>query len=280
MILGLVAAVVAVFAWRLLTPREFTYRNKRLSVWLQELEYEGGDTNQPAFVALSQMGTNAIPPLLEIIGAPRSRYQKLIFKFNRRQSFLQLPDGQPWRRAGAASWALYAMGTNARPALPALTNLLFHTNGLFTGTTALAGMGPNGVQALIVGLTNQSDRIRLAAAVALGWARSDFDFVVGALIERLQDSNSTVHHAVVGSLGQLHMEPKLVVPALMKDFPGTDTLLRMGILTSLAQFGPEARESAPMIVEALKDQDGDVRESAAFALKEIDPAAAAKAGVK
>jgi len=70
------------------------------------------------------------------------------------------------------------------------------------------------------------------------------------------------------------------VPALINDFPGTNTLLRSLILVSLGQFGPEARESVPMIMEALKDQDADVRESAASALKEIDPTAAAKAGVK
>ena len=70
------------------------------------------------------------------------------------------------------------------------------------------------------------------------------------------------------------------MPALISDFPGTNTLLRSLILVSLGQFGPEARESAPMIIEALKDQDTDVRQSAASALKEIDPAAAAKTGVK
>jgi len=164
LILALVAAVVAAWTWRLLTPSEFTYRNKRLSVWLQELEYWGGDTNNPAFVAFTQIGTNAIPPLLEIIRSPSTRFEKMILKVNRRQSFFEIPDGKPWLRAGAASWALYAMGTNARPALPALTNLLFHTNGLFSGTTALASMGPEGVRILIAALTNQSYRIRLAAA--------------------------------------------------------------------------------------------------------------------
>jgi len=128
LILALVAAVVTVATWRLLTPREFTYRNKRLTVWLQELEYWGGDANHPAFVAFTQIGTNAIPPLLEIIRSPSTRFQKMILKVNRRQSFFELPDGKPWLRAGAASLALDADGTNARPALPTLTNLLFHTN--------------------------------------------------------------------------------------------------------------------------------------------------------
>src|SRR5207245_10592374 len=137
-------------------------------------------------------------------------------------------------------------------------------------TTAVAGMGLDRVQVLIEALTNQSWVIRDSAAVGLGWARSDSDVAVRGLIERLQDEKELVHIAAVGSLGQLHMLPKTVVPALVNDFPGTNTLLRRLILTSLAQFGPEARESVPMIMEALKDPDADVRQSAAFALKEIE----------
>src|SRR5882724_1701436 len=78
----------------------------------------------------------------------------------------------------------------------------------------------------------------------------------------------------------IHAQPELVVPALMRDFRSTDTLLRSLILTSLAQFEGKARESVPMVVEALKDTDQNVSNAAAFALKEIDPEAATKAGVK
>jgi HEAT repeat protein len=89
-----------------------------------------------------------------------------------------------------------------------------------------------------------------------------------------------VHHSAVVSLGHLHAEPDLAVPALMKDFPGNDTLLRSLILVSLGRFESKGRESVPMLVEALNDNDESVRSSAAFALKQIDPEAAAKAGVK
>src|ERR1041384_927177 len=150
-------------------PAEFRFQNKRLSIWLRGLDYWRGDTNDPAFVAFTHMPTNPIPPLLEIIRSPRTPSQEVIHKFNRKQSFLRIDEGKSWRRSSAASWALYAMGTNARPAFHALTNLLFETNALFSSTIPLAAMGSDGIGVLIVALTNQDWRIRDSAAVGLGW---------------------------------------------------------------------------------------------------------------
>ena len=67
---------------------------------------------------------------------------------------------------------------------------------------------------------------------------------------------------------------------MIKNLPGDDNLYRSSILISLANFGTNARTAVPVIVSALTDQDELVRQSAAFALKEIDPEAAAKAGLK
>jgi hypothetical protein len=138
-------------------------------------------------------------------------------------------------------------------------------------------MGPDGVQVLLLALTNQCSAIRYSAASRLKCARSDFPRIIPALIDRFQDSDIQVHQAAVGSIGQLHAEGKLAVPALIKDFSATNTLLRTFILVSLSNFGPDAQESVPMIREALKDQNGQVKEAAAWALKKIDPAAIARA---
>ena len=82
------------------------------------------------------------------------------------------------------------------------------------------------------------------------------------------------------ALGHLHAEPGLAVPALMNDFPGNDPELRVWILMAIGPFETNARAAVPMVLEALSDNDQEVRDQAAWALKRIDPAAAAKAGVK
>lgn len=280
-IIGILAACLVVgLAFQFFHPGTPEYQGKSLNTWLKRLENWDGDTNNAAFLAFQKMGTNAIPALLDVIQSGGTPFQKMILKFNRKQSLIQLPYGKPWIQDMAATWALYAMGTNAAPAIPVLTNLLFHSNALVSSTTVLAGIGPEALPALMTALTNQNYFIRHSAASGLGWERSDASIIVPALIARLQDRNRLVHMGAASSLGQLHAQAELVVPALIKDFPSDDPLLRLRILNSLAQFEGKARDSVPFLVETLKDGDESVRIRAALALKQIDPEAAAKAGVK
>jgi HEAT repeat protein len=276
----LFVALLGGLFWMLSRPREPVYREKPLTAWLNDLYSWNEDTNQPALVAIREMGTNAIPALLRIIQSGDRPFQALILKLNRMQSLVHFPVREPWRQRHAAARALYAMGTNAKPAFSTLTNLLFHTNTALLCAVPLAGMGSEGLPPLIAALTNQNDIIRLSAAKGLAWERSGLNIVVPALIARLGDQNRTVHFTAVLLLGGMHAEPDLAVPALMKDFPGRDPDLRGQILVALGQFGTNASAAVPMLLESLTGSDKEVRGRAAWALKQIDPAAAAKAGVK
>src|SRR5437588_7191699 len=182
LLIAVIAIALGAVIWRLLLPREPMYQNKPLSAWLKDLENWDGDTNNAAFVAFHEMGTNSVPALLNVIQSGGPRFQRMMLELNRKQPLVHLPFGTPWHQTIAASRALYAMGTNARSALPVLTNLLFHTNALITSTIALAGIGPEALPSLLSALTNQSYRIRLSAASGLGYERSDLDVVVPALI--------------------------------------------------------------------------------------------------
>lgn len=279
-LLVLFAAAVGLVFWLARQSAEPSYQGRSMRTWLHDLEKWNGTTNDPAFIAFREMGTNAIPGLLEILKSGGSAWQKMISKFNRQQSVVQLPLGTSWRRTLAASWALYAMGHNAKPALLALTNLLFSSNALVTSSTALAGIGSDAVPSLLAALTNQNYRIRFSAASGLGWERAELNVIVPALVARLQDSNRNVRIEAALSLGQLHTQPEFVVPALMKDFPGTDSLFRVTVLNSLGNFETNAKAAVPLVVGALKDNDASVRQCASNALEQIDPDAAAKASAK
>jgi HEAT repeat protein len=279
----LFVALAGGLVWVLSRPAEPAYQGKPLRAWLNDLHGWGGDTNNPAFIAFREMGTNAIPALLKIIESNDPPFQRMILKLNRRQSLVHFPRRQTWPQRRAASFALYAMGPNAKPAFSTLTNLLFYTNNLPPGAEPaipLAGMGSEGLPPLIAALTNQNALIRESAATELAWERSDLNIVVPALIARLDDQYRGVHLAAVFTLGQLHAEPGLAVPALMKHFPGNGLDMRKLILRALAGFETNASTAVPMLVESLSDEDQEVRRDAASALKQIDPAAAAKAGVK
>jgi HEAT repeat protein len=284
---GILLALISVallggVVWMLSPPAEPAYQGKSLRDWLNEICANGwGDTNHAASVAFREMGANAIPALVKALrsGDPPF-FQRLILELNSRQSLVQFPVRQTPDQSLAASFALYAMGAKAKPAFPTLTNLLVHTNTEFLSAVPLAGMGPAGLPPLLAALTNQNAYIRYSAATALCWERSELNLVVPALIARLSDQDSLVHRTAVEVLGRLHAEPALAVPALMKDFPGDDPGLRSLIVLAIGEFETNAGAAVPMLSEALSDNDQTVRNDAAWALKHIDPAAAAKAGVK
>lgn len=276
----LLAAILGSLIWFIFTPHELVYSGKTLSVWLQEMEDWDGDTNYPAYIAFQNMGSNAIPALLSVIESGGSRLQKLTFQLNQKQSIVHLPGGTPWRQEMGATWALYAMGTNAAPTFQVFTNWLLHTNKTIPSAIVLAGIGSEAIPTLIAALTNQERRIRHSAASGLAWARSDVDLIIPALIARLSDRDATMQYMAASSLGQIHARPDIAVPALIKNLSSTDPLLRGTILISLGLFEGKALEALPVIMVALKDPDPLVRQSAGFALKQIDPEAAAKAGVK
>jgi len=283
LVIVLFVALLGGSASLLSRPTEPAYQGKPLSAWLNEFNGVPEDTSQAAYVAFRGLGTNAIPALLKTLQSGDRPFQKLILELNRVQSLVHFPVRDTWPQSLAASIALYAMGANATPAIPALTNLLFHSSTVLLSALSavpLAGMGSEGLAPLIEALTNQNASIRESAATGLSYERSDLNIVVPALIARLSDKNRLVHRTAVEVLGRLHAEPGLAVPALMKDFPGNDPLLRGMVLEALGRFETNASVAVPMLLEALSDNDQYVSNKAASALQRIGSAAAAQAGVK
>ena len=86
--------------------------------------------------------------------------------------------------------------------------------------------------------------------------------------------------AAVYALSQIHSEPLVVVPVLVKFLSHTNPLVRTEVTEGLGNFGTNARQALPALVPLLSDSNQLVRKAATDALKQIDPEAAAKAGVK
>src|SRR5713226_10021674 len=96
---GLLLAVLFValaggLVWVLSRPAESVYQGKPLSAWLNEIN--GWDTNQAAFVAFREIGTNAIPALLKIIESGDPPFQRMMWVLNRKQSLVRFPVKDTW----------------------------------------------------------------------------------------------------------------------------------------------------------------------------------------
>jgi HEAT repeat protein len=187
----------------LLTPNEPSYRSKGLGEWLKQTSKADGGFTKDAEDALRQMGTNAIPALLERLAYRQPPYNLKAYDVNIE-----------------AVRAFITMGEVAKPALPKLEGLMDSDDEdlALHAMIATCGMGADSIGCLIQGLTNRHDIVRAEAA-----------------------------HFLEDSFG--------------------------------ARFPVECKRAVPFIIVLLSDASESVRMSATNALREIDPAAAAKAGV-
>jgi HEAT repeat protein len=97
----------------------------------------------------------------------------------------------------------------------------------------------------------------------------------------LEDADPGVRSEAAQALGHVHKRLDAVLPALLKNLKDPDASVRLGTADALGLLGPDAKSAVPALLEVWRsDPDRTVSPFAAFALKKIDPEAAAKAGVK
>jgi hypothetical protein len=271
---------LALLAWFLLSskhPPEPVYGGKPLRFWIDQ--YHSNANTIPtdagresaagqAAKAIRAMGANAFPLLLEWAGnrdsALKLRLRKLIIATH--WAFLTgirlkiSPSEYHYR----AILAFQVFRSDGAPAVPGLLHLL----------------------------GDPDDEVRLTAMQCLQLIGPPAKAAVPALVGCLKDTNIIVRHFATGALGSIHGEPEIVVPALIEILndtnrttaipdvaPGSSDMSEAAII-ALGKFGPEAGSAVPVLLPLLNDQSAFIRRLTTNALKKIDPATAAKAGVK
>lgn len=256
------AGGVAWLALRPAEPQEPVYQGKRLSVWLNDYEllshgpWEDADIekqNEKVDKVVRQIGTNAIPTLFRMLNATDSPSKKLKYLAHD-HGFYDIKDTDcpsALEQNFQAGLAFRALGANAKDVVPRLIDIYDRRppgDDRELVARVLGGIGPpasNAVPSLLRAVTN-GGRV---------WSS-------------------------LRALGEIHAEPERVVPALIKLLKDPDQQIRQGSIIALQAFKADARPAVPALVESLRDQLDYVRKSAAQALKVIDPATAAKAGVQ
>lgn len=218
----------------------------------------------------------------------------------------------PSERAGAVE-RLGRLGTEARPAVPALSRLLAQDPSSFVrerSAQALARIAKDvkadpgkAVAALGKALKDRDRNVRIAAANALGSLGAKARPAVPALIEALRDPNGYVRAWVAEALVRTKAPPEQVIPPLVqalatpnyagrignalaglgpvvvapleKALASDDPHLRQGAASALADLGPKAKEAVPELAELVRrDPAPAVRKEAASALGRIGREAA------
>jgi HEAT repeat protein len=255
--IGLVAAVCG-FAWIALHSSEPEYQGRTLTSWLEQ---SGSNFYlmlpspkqiillRDSKTAIQQIGTNALPYLLQMASVHDSSLKS---------NFIVLRQRLP-------------------PVGPDIANE-YHNHFLaYIGFDALGIHGKDAAPLLITLLKSQDSDIRSTAARSLGKIGPASKPAIPHLLKLMEDTDTSVREDAITSLGQIHLEPEVVVPVLIKNLKRSTS---RATIYALRDFGGDAKPAVPDLVQCLNDENEYVRFAATNALKQIDPEAAAKAGIK
>lgn len=204
---------------------------------------------------------------------------------------------------GTRGWAVLAagaIGTDAAQVVPVLLGL-FHDPDANVRSAAVnvvgweaEKLGPEAriaaLRALLAQLDDSDPVVRGAVHTRIGGYVADVPAIMPELLKSAGSPNQKAQEVAEGMLTMYveYRQTKRVVgpvtPELVAHFEAalseTNVFRRRNGVRMLALLGPEAKQSEPALLKALKDPDTDVAARAGEALKRIDPAAAARAGVK
>lgn len=242
--LGAFSALVLVF---ILSSREPGREDRPLGAWLRDLEARQTYRRTEAQDALRRLGWRVLPHLVDRLATGDTNLQT------------------------QAVLAFAALGDEARPAIPQLTELLRHERTALPAARSLAAIGPASLSPLTNSLASPFRPVRTSCARALGRVRGDARPAVPALVSVLDDEDDELRYFATRSLGHLAMAPVQSVPALVTRLQDRNAEVRKVAARSLGQFQGRARVAVPALVKALDDQDLGMKLTAALALREINP---------
>ena len=181
-----------------------------------------------------------------------------------------------------AAFALGQIGPAAQAAIPSLKAGLTNnsTDCQRISQAALINIHALSISPLLEQLKDTTNNQWVTASMVVLQCGTNALPAVPLFISALDCTNHSIQSRSLSALGWLHQEPKACVPAVMPFLTAKDDYLRQNAINVLRCFGKESKPAVPALLRCLSDPNYSVREVATNALREIDPEAAAKAGIK
>lgn len=212
----------------------------------------GAGPRDEALNAIREIGTNALPTLLQMVAAKDSPLKKKFASLAARQSLVQLQFHSADYYHAKASYGFGALGPIAKPAVPSLIPLL----------------------------QSRDPQVQTSAAHSLSLIGPDAESAVPALLPLLEERNDGL--AILESmlaLGHIHKQPELVLPRLVEflNEPKKDWNYAGPALEAIGWYQAEAKHLVPLIEPFMDDPSSNIRDSALNALNRIDMDASIRA---
>jgi len=285
----LVAWLLVVF---LAGEREPSYQGRSLSAWIDRYvnpPSQEPDAKREAAAAIQQIGTNALPCLLECMRyeIPATGVRAAIITRVKRlprvlsgPAFRLLVSDHRFARADKTGAAFWVLGAEASPALPQLTRMMMDTNHPYASRRAmnvLASIGEDAIPAISAYITdtNMPQRRQLVSSCAIAAMRG----VKGMLPLTLhwlelpdEELSSEAADALRSTAEHNPQQPELVVAALTNCLR-TDSRLKQRAIEALGEYRQRAKAAVPVLLPLLADPEPFFRVAASNALMKIAPEA-------
>lgn len=275
----IIAAVVSLagIAFWLLRPREPEYQGRPLSAWLEQLTAtRDGVEHEQAVAAVRAIGTNAVPHLLMLARYEDSRWRITLNRWQRDLlpdsvsiSHAQLQEQELWHQAMAG---FLALRSEAKDAVPALTELLMSSDRPLIVAHYLHAIGTNGIPALTGALTFSNRESRVSAVKGLAMFGPQAESAVPNIVAAIDTNDPSSQSYFLRALGQIRRQPEVAVPALVRSLESSSMEVRVWAAKSLAQFGSSAEPARAALEIAATDPNTYVRSAANEALTKMGPA--------
>jgi HEAT repeat protein len=259
-----------------LPNNEPEYEHKPLSYWLRAYELSRDDEPRQAEVehAIRQIGTNAIPYLLEHI---RDENPEWIGTVARVVS--QLPGPiyswwssleHRWDRRSQAEVGLQILGPDLAPAVPRLIELMDDRYLRDPVIEALASVGPAAGPGLITVLTNRicPEHQRGAAAWALELMGTNANQYIPELKAALREQPDA-SCMVVWAIAEVATKKEAVIPVLVEALHSPRYKIRRAGINCLGNLGTLAGRFIPDLQRLLTDQDPGIESAVRLAIERI-----------
>jgi hypothetical protein len=186
-------------------PREPVYDGQPVSYWIRGLASIQVAHNAACNKAFQHMGTNALPVLIKMLRTKDSKVKLWLMDLYYKQSLVHHHFNVAEADRTSAFLGFSELGPLAKPAVPALIDLLADEEISEDAARALAAIGSEAVEPLISSLTTRNLKIRLGAIAALGGMGSNARQAVPVLSRCLREEGA-VRSAAAKALKKIDPE--------------------------------------------------------------------------
>jgi HEAT repeat protein len=238
---------------------QLLYTNEPLN-WLTNLNYkESQDAQNQATKAISKMGTNALPYLISELRDLGQPYNSTNFYSTGEDRLIDIEK------------AFSILGTNARPAIPELAELLNDGKISCGAAEILTKIDPKTASIFFSeAITNHNLDTRICVASYVVNLGTNAAIILPGLLECLNDKSPVLRSVSVESLGAINMQPNTVVPAIIEKLKDENGAVRFEAARALGKFGVNANAAISELSQiATNDPEKSIRAVATGALKQI-----------